>query len=283
MSGSDKNTGVPSIYPRILKFVRTGLMLIGLMSLFSRKIEWKSYLYDIVMVYKKYVSIPVKHCIDQLAIFLNIDIESIPYWLPDYIPIALIFSTSLLSAMNHLEEKKNTLTWEDVKANIVDLWKFFWRSPFEFFTTMVLGISVLLLGGIISPIAVIVFPMLFVAFVVLMYYMFFMMIFELIEHAIVPYVIPGIVIGLLLLFLISKDRFYSVRDWGKSSFETQLERWPSTKRKWAVGLRRFFRGLGRESFEQISYLGRLIFIQYRIAIYIGLGFLFILGLNQALS
>ena len=279
---------LPSFIRYLFKLSTAVISVVGLMKMSSTKIEWTESADNIILYYKEKLSDPIKHFFEIIAIKFDFDIDWIPFWFYDYIPIASIFSFALLfsylksideTIFNLIKDYFSTLYYSAKEEGIEGLG--------GFLISNLIAIIILTIFFFTSPLFIIAFPLLiasffvaFIGFAVFIYFQIF--------RFLIIYILPLLIIGFLIFYLItynvSKEKYITIitkhKNWLRKNYRIirisiKIGIWRTKKYLRGTGLKNDI----ESSKKEIYWFFLLIRNQYISAFVIIIAFLIVLFIN----
>ncbi len=256
------------------------------MSLTQSQIHWQSYFLDIVRIYRERIAMPVAASLRWLAVELDIDLNWIPGWFPDYLPIAAIFTLGLVSSYSHLTGKSPVKLFMEEMADILAELK---NGFLDTIWARAIWLGAVIFFALTSPAFFLVFPVVMACFLVaalLFALAFYAGILLFLIKNVLPYVFLATLMAGAVGFLAARDSFYRFAGMCRQRViarSDQLKKMIPDKiqefrGKIALAMPEAKIGVKRG----ISFYFRLIAIQYSIAAAIFFAFLTMAALNNSL-
>lgn len=275
-----------SLLPPIASVLSNGISivitLLGIMSIAQSRIEWKSFLSDLVIFYQKHVTQPIMDAIAPLLKSLEEAWGEKYYWLieliPDYIPIASAFFFGLVISISHAEEKPAyKLIWNGLR----DIFRAFIPNSNVKILEVTIGIGMIFVAYVLSPVILILIPLYFVVagFAVLSMFAEFIWIA-------LPYVFGGVAVMSAIWIFVDKDGFLTKLGWLLTELRKEISITSLSFQSFFLRIRKYgWKSViySNSSFRQEAseYL-KILFVQYYIACIIITLFLIAYALNKAL-
>lgn len=263
-----------------------GLNVVGVMALVDTKIKWVHAFASVIHLYREAVSVPVAKFLRHLALRWELDLSWIPPWFPDYVPIAAVFSFSLVSSYSHLKGTSPiSLALELGRDAIRDI-----RADISSIGYLLVGLLLLIFFALTSPLFVIVFPIVILVFLVGALYFDLMVVLGILRFLIVE-VVPYLAIAALVVSCIwyfsSRASFFrqvrSIRLFIVRKIRRARRAFPTKLQKARTGFRRVVSEARTEMGRDFRFFLRLVVTQYAIAMAVLAVFLTMVVINSSLT
>ncbi|HEX2209141.1 MAG TPA: hypothetical protein VHG93_15785, partial [Longimicrobium sp.] len=267
---------------QIVRVCVAAVNLVGLMAMTSQRINWRSSLANIVEFYQATLSVPFGRAVLALARQLKIDPALIPPWLPDYLPVASIFTFGLVYGMAEADGQTQLQFYAEIVKDLFrELRTNFWGS----LVSIPLTIIIVLFFALTAPAFAIVLPcvviLYFVVAVGVASYMYGSILLFVIVR-VVPIVTLPLVIVLGVWLFVSEASLYAALGRFRRGSIRGFARARRTIRRTGLGV---VRAEMAKIWTEIKTAGRqyttVIITQFRIAGALIFLFLTITALNYA--
>jgi len=274
----------PPLFMLILgSVVSIVINVLGLISITQSetKIRLSQYLQDVATFYQDTITNPIRFQLSRLIQTLedqfDISLEWIPYWFPEYIPIASAFFIGLVVSYCYLE---NTTPIRFVYSYFSEeIESPFPKNIIDFIGILGAGLLYLILILLLSPILFIVVPVVMVGFVYWVLFIYFHIIIAVLS-------ILLIIFSLVSIVWIFNNKDSYIR-FVKSSFQEFKDYLNQAWRKTPIAIGKIKSSLTNENSEfrvvfreGTSYIWQLFFFQYCVAFIIGMIFLVVLAIDS---
>jgi hypothetical protein len=266
----------------IVKSCMGVLQLASLMAMMSERIQWRSYLADVVGFYQATISDPLGRLLLKLAYELQIDPALIPPWFQDYLPIAAVFTFGLVYGIAEADgQTQLELYAEVVKDMFRELRTNFWGS----LVSIPLAIMIFLFFALTAPAFAIVLPcviiLYFVVAVGVVTYMYGSVLLFVIIRVVPLITLPLVIVLGIWLFVSEASLYAALGRFRRRSIRRFVRTRRTARRKGLSAVRAEVAKIWAEMKTSWGQFTTVIVTQFRIAGAIIFLFLTITALNYA--
>lgn len=273
----------PAWYFYLLQICMLIINLAGLMSLSQEKIKWSGVFADVIDTYVEYISNPVRNYLSYLEEKFAINLDWIPIWFPDYIPIASAFFFAFVISCT---SKNNTNIFIVLTDFFKDVIKSFRQDGVVTLGGLLILFIFIALIFLLSPFILIILPLLYlslIAFGIIMMLNGMILLLHILAYA------TFIALVLLVFYFVFKYKHSNKNVCNMRNVVVNF--FIKSFRKLRISLRRLkknvknkhsnFREGLNDVVESFGLVAELVIFQYKVVMLLALIFLIAFAINQS--